>query len=112
MNNSTGNQAQPKSIPREFWKSSTGALPNSVPGRAPVSIYGLMAILVSLLFLSLLFISIGANGYSALQQTFIKLNVFFDPDLLRQEALASANYQGLVKNTLAEHVSRCQRAWG
>ena len=62
--------------------------------------YGLMAIVVSLLFLSLLFISIGANGYGALQQTYIKLNVFFDPDLLRQEALASANYQGLVKQTL------------
>ena len=62
--------------------------------------YGLLAILVSLLFLSLLFISIGANGYGALQQTYIKLNVFFDPDLLRQETLATANYQGLVKQTL------------
>jgi phosphate transport system permease protein len=62
--------------------------------------YGLMAIFVSLLFLSLLFISIGVNGHGALQQTFIKLNVFFDPDLLRQESLANANYQGLVKKTL------------
>ncbi len=63
-------------------------------------LYGLMAIVASLLFLSLLFISIGANGYSALQQTFIKLNVFFDPEVLRQESLANANYQGLVKKTL------------
>ena len=62
--------------------------------------YGLMAIVGSLLFLSLLFISIGARGYSALQQTFIRLDVFFDPDLLRQESLANANYQGLVKKTL------------
>ena len=50
--------------------------------------------------MSLLFISIVANGYTALQQTFIKLDVFFDPDVLHQESLANANYQGLVKNSL------------
>jgi len=65
-------------------------------------LYGLLAIVVSLLFLSLLFISIGTKGYSALQQTFVKLNVFLDADLLRQESLASANYQGLVKKTLRD----------
>ncbi len=63
-------------------------------------LYGLLAIIASLLFLSLLFISIIGNGYSAFQQTFIKLDVFFDPDILKQESLATANYQGLVKQTL------------
>ncbi|CAB1083993.1 phosphate ABC transporter permease [Alkalispirochaeta odontotermitis] len=62
--------------------------------------YGLAAIAASLIFLSLLFISVGAKGYSALFQTFIKLDVFFDPEILRQESLASANYQGLVKKSL------------
>ncbi|CAB1066061.1 Phosphate ABC transporter, permease protein PstA (TC 3.A.1.7.1) [Olavius sp. associated proteobacterium Delta 1] len=64
--------------------------------------YGLLAIAVSLIFLCLLFISIGAKGYSALFQTFIKLDVFFDPEILRQESLATANYQGLVKKTLRD----------
>jgi len=63
-------------------------------------LYGLLAIIASLLFLSLLFMSIMGNGYSAFQQTFIKMDVFFDPDFLRQESLATADYQGLVKNTL------------
>ena len=62
--------------------------------------YGLSAIVASLLFLSLLFISIFANGYSAFMQTFVQLNVFFDPEVLQQESLASANYQGLVKSSL------------
>ena len=53
--------------------------------------YGLAAIAASLIFLSLLFISIGSKGYSALFQTFIKLDVFFDPEMLRQESLATAN---------------------
>ena len=64
--------------------------------------YGLSAIVASLLFLSLLFISIFANGYSAFMQTFVRLNVFFDPELLQQESLATANYQGLVKNSLRD----------
>ncbi len=63
-------------------------------------LYGLLAIIASLIFLSLLFISIIGNGYSAFQQTFIQLDVFFDPDILKQESLATANYQGLVKQTL------------
>ena len=44
--------------------------------------YGLLAIVASLAFLSLLFISIIGKGYSAFQQTFIQLNVSFDPELL------------------------------
>jgi len=63
-------------------------------------LYGLMAIAVSLIFLALLFISVGAKGYSALFQTFIKLDIFFDPAILRQDSLATANYQGLVKQSL------------
>jgi len=62
--------------------------------------YGLSAIIVSLLFLSLLFISIVGKGYLAFQQTFVLLDVFFDPAILHQDALASADYQGLIKQSL------------
>jgi len=66
--------------------------------------YGLSAIVASLLFLSFLFISIFTNGYSAFMQTFIQLNVFFDPEVLNQESLATANYQGMVKSSLRNMV--------
>ena len=62
--------------------------------------YGLGAIILSLCFLSILFISIIANGYTAFQQTFIELDIFFDPEILNQEALATANYPGLIKKSL------------
>ncbi|MEE4261351.1 MAG: phosphate ABC transporter permease PstA [Desulfobacteraceae bacterium] len=101
MNNSTTTAASPsKKHPARILEIVNRGLTKRYRAERRFRLYGLMAIMVSLLFLSVLFISIGANGYSALQQTFIKLNIFFDPDLLRQEALASANYQGLVKNTL------------
>jgi len=62
--------------------------------------YGILAIVASLLFLSLLFASIIGKGYSAFQQTFVELDVFFDPAILRQESLVNANYQSLVKKSL------------
>jgi phosphate transport system permease protein len=62
--------------------------------------YGFSAIVVSLLFLALLFFSIVGKGYPAFQQTFIQLDVFFDPAILHQDALASADYQGLIKQSL------------
>ncbi len=62
--------------------------------------YGLAAIVVSLAFLAFLFIAIGANGYTAFWQTDISLDVHFDKEMLQQESLATANYQGLVKSSL------------
>jgi phosphate transport system permease protein len=65
-------------------------------------LYGLLTIVVSMVFLSILFISIISNGYSAFQQTFVQLNVFFDSEILDKQSLATANYQGLVKKSLRD----------
>ena len=63
-------------------------------------LYGLGAIIISLLCLAVLFISIVGKGYPAFQQTFIQLEVFFDPAVLGHENLSSADFPGLVKSTL------------
>jgi phosphate transport system permease protein len=63
-------------------------------------LYGLTAIIASLLFLAILFISIVGNGYTAFQQTYIQLEVFFDPERLEQRSLSTADYPGLVKQSL------------
>jgi phosphate transport system permease protein len=62
--------------------------------------YGLGAIVLSIVFLGFLFFSIISNGYTALLQTFVQIDVFLDPDELSREALATANYQDLVKKSL------------
>ena len=59
--------------------------------------YGLSAIILSILFLALLFASIVGKGYSAFWQTEIKLDVFFDPAVLQKEALINADYPALIK---------------
>ena len=59
--------------------------------------YGLSAIVLSILFLALLFASIVGKGYSAFWQTEIKLDVFFDPEVLQKEALVNADYPALIK---------------
>ena len=63
---------------------------------------GLSAIGIALAFLGFLFFSIVSNGYTAFQQTFIKLEVSFAKDLFRDENLSSANFPSLVKNSLRE----------
>jgi len=69
---------------------------------------GLGAVLLGLLFVSFLFASIIANGYSAFQQTYIKLDVLFDPALIapvgetNPEVIAKGDFGGLVKASLRE----------
>ncbi len=62
--------------------------------------YGLAAIVMSLMFLALLFVSIVAKGYSAFWQTSIRLPIFFDPAVLQQDALVNADYAALVREAL------------
>ena len=62
--------------------------------------YGMAAIAASLVFLSILFVSIFGKGYTAFQQTYIQLDIFFDPDILARDALTTADYPGLVKQSL------------
>jgi len=62
--------------------------------------YGLSAIVLSIVFLALLFVSIIGKGYSAFQQTFIRLAVFFDPEVLKQDTLVNADYAALVRESL------------
>ncbi|MBW2513827.1 MAG: phosphate ABC transporter permease PstA [Deltaproteobacteria bacterium] len=61
---------------------------------------GLAAIIASMMFLALLFITIIGNGYTAFWQTFVKLDVYFDPEMLPRDALETADYPGLVKKSL------------
>jgi len=70
--------------------------------------YGLAGIVVGLMFVAMLFVSIVGNGYTAFQQTYIKLVVHFDaqhldPTGTRDHAtLTTADYGGLVKNSLRD----------
>ncbi len=65
-------------------------------------LYGLSAIVFSLVCLSFLFISIFTNGYTAFQQTFIQVDVFIDPDFIDKGNFAGSNYQGMIKASLAK----------
>ena len=64
--------------------------------------YGILAIFLSLSFLLLLFVSIISKGYTAFQQTYIQLDIHFDPSFIDIKDQASSNFPGLVKKTLRE----------
>lgn len=63
-------------------------------------LYGLLAIIFSLVCLATLFISIFGNGYTAFQQTVMKLEIYLDPSELVINKLNTADYQGMVKQSL------------
>ena len=70
--------------------------------------YGIVAITLAVLALAILFTSIVGNGYTAFQQTYIELEVAWDPEVLGideardSKALSGANYPGLVKKTMRD----------
>ena len=70
--------------------------------------YGIVAITLAVLALAILFTSIVGNGYTAFQQTYIELEVTWDPEVLGigedrdAKALSGANYPGLVKKTMRD----------
>ncbi|MDT8318681.1 MAG: phosphate ABC transporter permease PstA [bacterium] len=69
---------------------------------------GLAAVFSALIMLAILFSSIIGNGYSAFQQTFVRLEIVFDKNGIDpkgeglREALSRANYGGLVKKSLSK----------
>lgn len=70
--------------------------------------YGIVAITLAILALATLFTSIVGNGYTAFHQTYIALEVTYDPEVLGlgeardPKALSGANYPGLVKKTMRD----------
>ncbi len=62
-------------------------------------LFGIIAIVISLLFLVILFADILGKGLPAFRQTHIRLSVFFDPAELSLETLDRADYHGIVKKS-------------
>jgi phosphate transport system permease protein len=77
-----------RSLSKRYWREKRFRL------------YGLLAIVASLTFLALMFVSIIGKGYSAFQQTFIRLDVYFDPGVLDETSLADADYSRLLKSAM------------
>ncbi|ALP53550.1 phosphate ABC transporter permease [Candidatus Tenderia electrophaga] len=69
---------------------------------------GISAIVIGMCFLVILFTSIVSRGYTAFVQTYVELDVHFDPDYIAAPGttdyatLSAADYGGLVKATLRD----------
>ena len=69
---------------------------------------GLGAVILGLVFVSILFIDIVSKGYTAFVQTHVTLEVYFDPEIIDPEgtrdleAIARADFRQLVRKPLRE----------
>ncbi len=96
MNNANSTDHEPAAKPKAIDIVNQG-LARRYHSERRFRLMGLSAIIASLLFLSFLFISIIGNGWTALFQTHIQIDVHFDPDTLPLDGLSGADYPGLVK---------------
>lgn len=70
--------------------------------------FGLLSVVFGVVFLGFLLFTIVGNGYGAFFQTRIRLDIFFDPAVIDPsggrdaETLGSADYQILIRQSLAE----------
>ncbi len=68
--------------------------------------YGLMSVLLGIGFIVVLFTTIIGNGYGALRQSYVRLDILFDRDVIdpdgtrNPDVLASADYAQLIKTSL------------
>ncbi|WP_133511919.1 phosphate ABC transporter permease PstA [Candidatus Thiosymbion oneisti] len=67
---------------------------------------GVGAVVLGLLFVAILFVDIIGKGYTAFQQTYIRLSIRFDPALIdptgarEHDALSRADYRKLIRTAL------------
>jgi phosphate transport system permease protein len=68
--------------------------------------YGLSAVILGIVFVLFLFVTIFAKGMSTFQQSYIKLEVFYDPEIIdpagtrKPEDIANADYVQLIRGAL------------
>ena len=92
--------------PGKTMESVRGTLPRRRRAERRFRNLGRLAVLVGLAFLALMFVSIVARGYPAFWQTWVKLPVFFDPQVIDpggsgdEEAIGAADYGALVKASI------------
>jgi phosphate transport system permease protein len=77
-------------------------------------IYGMLAVLTGVLFVGFLLASIVGQGYSAFRQTYLTLELFYDPAIIdpdgtrKPDDLAAADYPGILKAALRERFPEAQ----
>jgi phosphate transport system permease protein len=84
------------------------SLPKRYRSESIFRAFGLAAIIVGMAFVVILFANIIGKGYPAFLQSYIKLPVYFDEQVIDPsgerdpEVMARADYQGLIKQSLRE----------
>ncbi|MGI6639160.1 MAG: phosphate ABC transporter permease PstA [Desulfobulbus sp.] len=88
----------------ELSTSTTAQVLRSLPKRygkeRRFRLLGLCAIVLTMLFLIVLLGTIFLKGWTAFQQTHIRLDVYFDPVRLDVKNLTNANYGALVRDSM------------
>ena len=84
------------------------SLPKRYRSESIFKAFGMAAIIIGMAFVVILFANIVGKGYPAFLQSYVKLPVYFDAQVIDPDGdrdpdkMARADYQGLIKKTLRE----------
>jgi len=102
MNNST-ETADPRSPSRgRTMEVVTAGLKKRQQSEAIFQFLGKGAIVLAVVFLLMLFISIIGKGYSAFQQTYVKLDINLPSKSINRDNIDTSDFGGIIKATLRE----------
>ena len=104
--NQESEQTKPSKGNRDSRKKVEASLRRRYRQENRFRMYGVVSVVLGVLFLAVLFISIVGNGYSAFRQTHVLLDLDLTEDLIDpsgsrdRQSIAGANYQALVRDAL------------
>ncbi len=106
MNNDPKASHNTRTVAEQTMARVNASLPKRYRAERRFRIYGLLSVMLGLFFLAFLLFDIVSKGYTAFQQTYVELDIHFDPQVitpdgsLDPETLRRANYNTLIRESL------------
>src|SRR5688572_7570117 len=113
MNSSGSNGGQPtpansRRTPKETQERVARSLRRRYWAEKRFRFYGMAAVFLGIVFVLFLFANIITKGASTFRQSYVKLDVFYDPAIIdpagtrKPEDIANADYQAIVRAAMRE----------
>jgi phosphate transport system permease protein len=106
MSSGSEKSGGPGTLVEQTTAKVNASLPKRYRAERRFRIYGLLSVMLGLFFLAFLLFDIVSKGYTAFQQTYVELDIYFDPEVitpdgsLDPETLRRANYNTLIRESL------------
>ncbi|MGD8483079.1 MAG: phosphate ABC transporter permease PstA [Gammaproteobacteria bacterium] len=106
MSNGPEKSGGPGTLVEQTMVKVNASLPKRYRAEKRFRAYGIISVCLGIFFLAFLLFDIVSKGYTAFQQTYVELEIYFDPEVITPdgsvdpETLRRANYNTLIRESL------------